>query len=416
MIGADLANANLSGANLADVVATGVQGNPILPSNWRLVNGTLVGGLNFLIKPKSTFSGNMRVGAVLEAKVGSWKPTPSSVSYEWYSDGRLVGTGNKFTINSDLRGKRITLKSTHAKPTYNATIRYSEPSAVVSGGLFSASPAPVIIGNSLVGNVLTAKAASWSPSTVVVLEWFADGVPLGSTGSTLLLTSNELGKRIAVKATGSRSGYDSVSRFSTETPVVQLPAIPKVSKPLIRLSNGKKYAVGSVLGITLGTWTPGTTFTFTWLRNGIQIPNAGKSTYELRPEDVSRKISVSVTASLPGYRDLKSSSTQTGTISKGDLIFSTVPVIQGIPAVGQALSVFPAEWFASADSYSIAWKRNGVTIKGAVSASYHLQLADVSKTISVTITAHKSGYNSLSQTSRSTPKVVVLVRPARALL
>lgn len=416
MNGADLANANLSGTNLADVIATGVQGNPVLPSTWRLVNGTLVGGLNFLLKPRSTFSGTLQVGSVLEAKVGTWKPRPSAVSYEWISDGRVVGTGNKLTIFPELRGKRISLKTTHSKPTYNATIRYSERSSVISGGLFTVSPAPVITGNSIVGSLLTAKVASWSPSTTTLFEWFADGATLGASGSTLLLTSNELGKRITVTATGSKPGYDSLSKSSAATAVVQLPSIPKVSKPLLRLSSGKNYSVGSVLGITLGAWSVGTTHTYKWLRNGIQIPFAVQSTYVIGPDDLSRKISVSVTASLTGYRDQVSSSASSGTITRGNLTASRALVIQGASAVGQTLSISPADSFPEADSYSIVWKRNGVNIKGAVSATYTLQTADLAKSISAMVTAYKSGYNTFSLTSRSTSKVTAVAIPSRALL
>ena len=56
-----------------------------------------------------------------------------------------------------------------------------------------------------------------------------------------------------------------------------------------------------MLTVAPGAWTPGTTFKFRWLRNGVIIPNAYSATYKVRTSDKNAKITVRVTGSLFGY-------------------------------------------------------------------------------------------------------------------
>jgi hypothetical protein len=414
MLGTNLTNANLSEAYLSDVISASVIGLPTIPSNWRIANGVLVGGLNFATKPNPTITGTLRVGSTLTANLKSWKPTPTSVSFEWYSDGIRIRAARTIALTPDLVGKKLVLKAISAKTKYNTTVRYSSETATIGFGNFTYSPTPVLSGSPIVGKFLTAKVSPWLPAASMTFEWFADGVSLNASGQTLLLTTNELGKRITVQVTGSRDGFDSVTRSSSATSVVQLPTIPKYTKPKIKLVLGSKYALGSTLGVTLGTWAPGTTFEYQWLRNGVPIAGATESTYSLVVVDVSKKISVLVTGELDGFRPQPSTSSGTSAIAKANLTATTTLSISGNPIIGQQLATNASEWMPSADSYVYVWKRDGSTIKNANGSIYLVQGSDKGKRISVTVSAIKSGHNSLINTSASTTRVIVASNAPRA--
>ena len=83
------------------------------------------------------------------------------------------------------------------------------------------------------------------------------------------------------------------------------------------------------------------------------------------------------------------------------LIDLTVPVISGTATTGQTLTSSNGTWSATPDSYSYQWKRAGSNIAGATASTYLLVSADVGNTITVTVTATKSGYTSGVATSAS---------------
>jgi hypothetical protein len=54
------------------------------------------------------------------------------------------------------------------------------------------------------------------------------------------------------------------------------------------------------------------------------------------------------------------------------------------------------------DSLGYVWKRNGKAIAGATAATYPVTPTDVAKKLSVTVTARKAGYGTVSVTSAAT--------------
>jgi hypothetical protein len=75
------------------------------------------------------------------------------------------------------------------------------------------------------------------------------------------------------------------------------------------------------------------------------------------------------------------------------------PVITGTAKAGKKLRAKPGTWSPAATSYAYTWKRNGVTIAGARSATYKVKKGDRGKKITVTVTASRAGYASASATS-----------------
>lgn len=82
---------------------------------------------------------------------------------------------------------------------------------------------PTISGTLKVGKTLTAKPGAWSPSGLTfAYQWFRGSTKInGATSKTYTLKSGDKGKHMKVKVTGSKTGFDPVSKTSQPTGTVQ---------------------------------------------------------------------------------------------------------------------------------------------------------------------------------------------------
>ncbi|WP_243695264.1 PQQ-dependent sugar dehydrogenase [Agromyces protaetiae] len=76
-----------------------------------------------------------------------------------------------------------------------------------------------------------------------------------------------------------------------------------------------------------------------------------------------------------------------------------VPTISGTSAVGSTLTVNPGTWSPTPTGGGYRWNRNGTAISGATASTYRLVAADAGTSITVTVTATRSGYTTTSRTS-----------------
>lgn len=171
---------------------------------------------------------------------------------------------------------------------------------------------PTVSGTTRVGSTLTVKTGTWSPSAVrLTYQWYRDGKAIGgATGSRRVLASPDLGRRITVKVTGTKTGYTPASATSKATPVVAAGTL-KTATPTI----GGTKKVGSTLTVYRGIWAPsGVTFTQRWLRDGKAIPGATGRTRKLSTADRGHRITVRVTGKRAGYSTAVRTSAKTAVI------------------------------------------------------------------------------------------------------
>ena len=78
-------------------------------------------------------SGKAKVGSKLTAKAGSWGPTPVTVRYQWYANGKKISKATKssYKIAKKYRGKKVTVKVTGSKTGYTAVTKTSKATAKV---------------------------------------------------------------------------------------------------------------------------------------------------------------------------------------------------------------------------------------------------------------------------------------------
>lgn len=158
--------------------------------------------------------------------------------------------------------------------------------------------------------------------------------------------------------------------------------------------------VGSTLKATSSNAPKGTTYSYQWLRDGKTIRSATKSTYKLTAADLSKRISVNVTAKKSGYYNATITTARSSKISKGTFSVKKHPTVSGSTKVGKTLKSKPGTWSVTPDRYTYQWYRSGAAIKKATKSTYKMTSRDKGKVMYVKVSAHKAGYTSKHANSK----------------
>ena len=360
-----------------------------------------VGGTAPTMSGSLSITGDLSVGSTATAHAGTFTPAVEYPSWWWYLDGRPIfgAQGDTIEITSDMRGKKLEARIT-AYNWDNGDNEYFNRVSVTVPGAISGST-PTVTGTTAVGSTLTANAGTWTTGTTLAHQWLRDGAPIsGATATTYPLVAADQGKAIAVRVTGTKTGYDPVVKTSAATSAIQ-GVFTTVPTPTIAGTT----AVGSTLTANPGTWAPaGATFTYQWYRSGTAISGATASTYTLTASDQTKTMTVKVTGVLSGY--VSRSSTSAATAAVLGVFAAPVPTISGTKAVGYTLNAGLGTWTPAATTYTYQWYRSGAAISGATASTYKLTSTDVGKTMTVKVTGVRSGYVTKSVVSAATSAVL----------
>jgi len=240
--------------------------------------------------PKPTVTGNHAVNSTLSARTAGWSPS-TKFTYRWYANGAPIkgATKSTFRLTKAQGSKRIAVKVTGTKPDYPTASRVSATSSKV----FTAAPAPKISGSAAVGRVLKVSRGKWTSGAKVTYRWYADDVAIkGAVKSTYKITSGAAGKRITVRATGTKPGYAKVVKKSAVKPATQ-----RIGKPRL---GGSTLATKRVT-VSPGSWVSGTRFSYAWYLNGKRISGAKSSSILVKPSWKGKRLSAKVTGRKNGY-------------------------------------------------------------------------------------------------------------------
>lgn len=247
-------------------------------------SGSTIGGL---LAP--SIKGAPGTGIAQRAVLGSttWKRT--TFSYRWVRDGATIpkATRSSYTPGTKDLGAQLQLRVTsrQGRNTFTVTSPTSWPIIRTS--------APTITGTAATSATLAAAAGPWETGTTVSYQWYADGKTIsGATAQTLRLTAAQKGKRITVRVTGRYGEYPVLARTSAATAKVASVSVPTIRGTAV---------VGSRLTARPNSWTRGTRFSYRWLRDGVAIRGATRSSYRLTSADAGKQITVRVTGRRSGY-------------------------------------------------------------------------------------------------------------------
>lgn len=261
---------------------------------------------------------------------------------------------------------------------------------------------PRITGTPTVGRTLTAARGSWDAGTKVRFQWRANDVPIeGATGSTFTLTASQLGKRISVSVFGRTRPAETPDSYDTweSTGWTMDDKVAAGTLSAAKPAVSGTVAVGSKLAVKRGTWSSGTTFSYRWYANGAAISKATGSTFTLTKAQAGKKISVKVTGTKKGYTTRSVTSSATAKV-----MTAGKPSISGTVAVGKKLTAKPGTW-TKGTTFSYRWYANGKAISKATKSTLSLSSSLRGKTITVKVTGKKSGYATVTKTSKSTARV-----------
>ncbi|MUH53296.1 MAG: hypothetical protein F2788_02120 [Actinobacteria bacterium] len=233
---------------------------------------------------------------------------------------------------------------------------------------------------------------------------------LGTNSATGLTASATVtvtpGQTYFVKVDGSGFGkasstgysdYGSVGEYRLEVSGDTRPTLTPGTPTVTGIAQFGETLTGNV-----GSWGAEVSTSTEWFV-GQTATGDTDNTYVVQSADVGKIVSFRVTASKAGYQDsVVSATTQPAVAAEMDL--TDTPSISGILKVGNTLTVDIGSWESGAAT-SQQWRRNGSPISSATGTTYVLQRSDGGKRISVTVTATKAGYTTVTATSALTGKV-----------
>ena len=263
---------------------------------------------------------------------------------------------------------------------------------------------PAISGDLTVGSTLKATRGGWRPrGPQVIYEWRSGGEAV-QTGSvnTLELTKSLVGKRVKVKVTASKSGYVDASARSARTTRIQPGAMTSTALPTIEGTP----EVEETLVASGGRWSPrAQTRAFQWKADGQPVAGATGRRLTLTPDLVDKVMTVSVTATHEGYRDLTATSAGTARVTGAALVVKEAPAMEGTPLLGETLRLTTVGTATPEAARSLQWLRDGNPVRGATTRRYELTRDDLGSTITAQVTWSREGYRSVAERTPTTRAV-----------
>jgi hypothetical protein len=332
-------------------------------------------------------------------------PGDTTYEYRWFAAGEQFATGTQVTLAALQVGHAITVRD-RATATGFAASEWSAASAAtaqVATGTLDAPSAVSISGTPTVGSTLTAVVTGgWTPGTQADFSWMADGVPFSSAPGAVTLTDAEAGHAITVQIAGSLAGYASRTIVSAATGLVGGVVLPDLAAPTKVTVSGTPKVGRSLAAAVTGSWTPGTAVAYVWKADG-QTFGTSSPTVALTAREAGRRITVTLSGSLSGYRPVSVVSDPTAKVAAGALA-APRPTIHGKVKVGKTLTARPGRW-TPGTRLTYRWFANGKQIAGATSARLRLTHKLDRRRITVKVTGRLTGYASVTKVSRPTRKV-----------
>jgi hypothetical protein len=168
--------------------------------------------------------GEARSGRTVTAATTPWAPAVA-LGYQWFLDGVPVAgaTTPGFKLTRGDIGRTLSLQVTGSAPYY-APVAASSAPIVVGKALFRTSR-PKLRGTPRAGRVLSVKIKGWKPkpakkSVKVRYQWLKNGKKIkGAKKATYRLRAKDRGKKISVRVTTKKKGYEKASRTSKKVKV-----------------------------------------------------------------------------------------------------------------------------------------------------------------------------------------------------
>jgi hypothetical protein len=405
--------------------------------------------------------GQAGVWQKLTAVAPKWSQTGVTLSYQWQTqpcvpsgcvEGDWVdvpaplGTASTFTptdaLITPLTSLRVVVTAHKLGSTDSAAV-YSEiyevrptlakvitkPTITASTTAFTLKPGIISVAAQAVGT--TTPTVTWfvnnAPYAGTPLAnplVFPRGIATGTTSTDLMLAQLDY----------SPLGYTS---FGSSVVAQKGLANQTVNAEAIVGSHyGQRLSLTKSNDSGIAPWDQQLSQTYQWYSNGVAITGATKDTFTPSTGYIGRHLQVKVTGSSSYYTASPITTTSSFTLLPGVFAANptavppttgpTAPIVGFTGAVmpGTVLTATPSgDYGATGITFKYQWQRRAnsgaawANISGGTSSHYTPVATDVTQQLQVVVTATKSGYTSLSETSTTqvvqySPTLATFVPPA----
>lgn len=172
----------------------------------------------------ASIAGRARFKGTAEAASTPWSPAVT-LGYQWWLDGVAIpgATASTFKLSRRDIGKTLTLQVLGSAPFY-PTVAAPDASVVVGKALFR-TKRPKLRGVPRAGRVLSVKVKGWKPkpakkSVKVRYQWLKNGMKIkGAKKATYRVRAKDRGKKISVRVTARKKGYEKARRSSKKVKI-----------------------------------------------------------------------------------------------------------------------------------------------------------------------------------------------------
>jgi hypothetical protein len=334
--------------------------------------------------------GSGQVGSGLAAQ-STTSPADAQKSYQWQRNGQPIGgaTGVVYEPVVADYGQAITVVITATAPGYDPGTATAGPVTIQAGqasvGSFS------IQGTAQVGQTLSvAQAPTITPANATVsYQWLRAGAAItGATSSSYVVQPADAGLQVALKITATAAYYASGSRTSSG---LLIPGTCQLTEVTI-LGHA---VVGNTITAKRTVTPSSATVAYQWVREDGPIAGATEQTYRLVAGDLGHNIRVQMTATATGWQPGQADSEWLLGIGAGDFQVVSASIL-GDVRVGSTVAISMVS-NPGADSHTYQWKVDGVAV--GTDVVYTPTQDQINKSLTVTVTFVKQGYNTQSATS-----------------
>ena len=220
--------------------------------------GPVLKRLPFTSTPGLTISGHAVLGETLTADLtGSWSPAElNRETYQWLRNGSAIrgANGRSYVLTTRDVGRLISVRVTAEKTGYVRTsVTSAATNRVLAGFPFESVPEVTVSGESLLGETLAVEfTGSWDPEEPALsYQWLRNGSTIrGATQSTYVLTNSDVGRKISVRVTAAKAGFETTRVTSDPTsPILALFRLAENGVTVI-CPEAEIGAIGTVRGRT----------------------------------------------------------------------------------------------------------------------------------------------------------------------
>lgn len=338
-----------------------------------------------------SIDGRVSVGRTVTADPGTWAPESVGLSYQWLLAGAPISgaTSDTYTITPADLGQELQVQVTGALDGYISSSAASVGVDVVGGTLLPG--AVTVSGTVVVGGTVTADATPWSQDVSLTYQWLLNGSPIGgATGTSYSPVASDAAQVLEVQVTGAETGYETASVTSVPQTVAEGAGTSASAL------DAPKLAVTPSVGVTtsadLAQSTPTAGLEYQWLLDGSPIKGATAASYTPVPGDAEKQLQVKLAA--PG----RSVISRALTVEAAAFRAASRPGFRGAPQVGETLTAITGRWSPN-PTFDYQWLLDGKPIKGETHATLAVAVGYAEKSISLRVTAKRTGYVTRETTS-----------------